>query len=763
MLERPVTHHLLERQLRRLGLASDIPPSLDLWRLFLEQINHSYAEGDQDRYLLECSLSTSSHEMKELYETFKRTSESQITAERDRYRSLVQTAPDMIFSLAVEDGSITSLNPAFERLTGWSCEAWINKPFTSLSHPDDVPRAIAHIHQAILGETIPPFELRILTKSGEDRSAEFIVTPERDEKRVVRFILGIARDITDRKRAEQDMKAAKEAAETASQAKSEFLANMSHEIRTPMNGFIGMTGLLLETSLDPKQRDYVETIRSSGETLLTLINDILHFSKIGSGKLEIENHPFDLRACVTGSLDLVAAKAAEKGLELRVDFHPDCPKALVGDVTRVRQILVNLLSNSVKFTTEGEVAVHVRTRPTSSKFHQLRISVRDTGVGIPADRIDRIFESFSQADASTTRKFGGTGLGLTICKHLAKLMGGKIWVESELGKGSTFHFTVQTRLPVDDKQLVLEQSGRTGRVDHDLGRRLPLRILVADDNVINQKVAQLLLENMGYRADLAANGLEVLAALDRQRYDVVLMDVQMPELDGLEATRRIREELAPERWPKIIAVTAGAMREDQEKCLAAGMDDYISKPVQADELQAALMRSMGLETDEEEPAVADTAAATANREGEPDKGFAEQTGEPRSVSEPSEARREEPPSVNLQVITNLYRVRPGVVTELIDNFLSSAGERTARIREAVEQADSSILQQAAHSLKGSSGTLGAMKMAQICGDLETIGRNGGLTEPTTATGALDAMLELQQELERVRETFDRQLAEWAAG
>ncbi len=426
MLERPVTHHLLERQLQRLGLVSDSPPTLEQWHRVLEQVDRAYAEADQDRYLLECSLSTSSHEMKELYETFKRTSESQITAERDRYRSLVQTAPDMIFSLAVEDGSITQLNPAFERLTGWSVEAWINKPFTSLSHPDDVPRAIANIHQVILGESIPPFELRILTKSGENRSAEFIVTPHRDEQRVVRYILGIARDITDRKRAEQDLRSAKEAAETASEAKSEFLANMSHEIRTPMNGFIGMTGLLLDTALDVQQRDFVETIRSSGETLLTLINDILDFSKIESGKLELENHPFDLSNCVSGSLDLVAAKAQEKGIKLHAKLDGGCPGILVGDVTRVRQVLVNLLNNAVKFTAEGSVSVYAQARRKTSAFHELKIAVRDTGVGIPKDRVGRIFESFSQADASTTRKFGGTGLGLTISKHLVELMGGRI-------------------------------------------------------------------------------------------------------------------------------------------------------------------------------------------------------------------------------------------------------------------------------------------------------------------------------------------------
>ncbi len=747
MLEHSVIHHLLERQLRRFGVGAATPPTLEQWRQFLELIDRTYAEADQDRYLLECSLSTSSHEMKELYETFKRTSETQITAERDRYRSLVQAAPDMIFSLAVEDGSITSLNPAFERLTGWSCDAWINKPFTSLSHPEDVPRAIANIHQVILGESIPPFELRILTRSGENRSAEFIVTPHRDERRTVRFILGIARDITDRKRAEQDMRAAKEAAETASQAKSEFLANMSHEIRTPMNGFIGMTGLLLETELGEQQRDFVETIRSSGETLLTLINDILDFSKIESGKLDLENHPFALRSCIEGSLDLVAAAAAEKGLELSATFDAQCPESIVGDVTRVRQILVNLLNNSVKFTAKGKVSVNVEARPRASGMLQLHISVRDTGVGIQANRIDHIFESFSQADASTTRKFGGTGLGLSITKHLVELMDGRIWVESEVNVGSTFHITIQTRLPLGDEAMVLDKrSQREAMVDRNLAQRLPLRILVADDNVINQKVAHLLLENMGYRADLAADGLEVLAAVRRQTYDVILMDVQMPELDGLETTGRIHQEIAPELRPKIIAVTAGAMRGDREKCIAAGMDDYVSKPVQADELQAALKRCMGVSSDPDEPLP--VSPTKTLRVDQPAAG--------KMLSVPVVK-----PSVNLQVITNLHRVKPAVVNELIDNFLTSAEERVAAIREAVETSNDAKLRTAAHSLKGSSGTLGAMRMAQFCSDLETRSGDGLLGEAEYVHRVETTTRKLEDELQNVRQAFEQQLDAWS--
>jgi len=747
-------HELLERQLRRLGLDGTLtPPDREQWRRFLDQVDRAYSEAEQDRRLLEGSLDSSSREMKELYDSLRRSSESAIAVERDRYRSLVQASPEVIFTLTVEDGSFTSLNPAFERLTGWACESWIGKPFISLSHPDDIPRAIANIHQVILGETTQPFELRILTRWGEDRDTEFVVTPHREGERVVR-ILGIARDITDRKRAEMNLRAAKEAAEAASEAKSEFLANMSHEIRTPLNGLIGMTGLLLETPLDPQQQDYAETIRASGETLLALINDILDFSKIESGRLELENQPFELRRCVADSVDLVSARAAEKGLHLHYGIEESCPEVVVGDVTRVRQVLVNLVSNSVKFTETGEVSIRVTAEPIAADAQELRFSVRDTGVGIPPDRIDQIFESFSQADASTTRQFGGTGLGLSISKHLAELMGGRIWVESEVGEGSTFHFTVQLRRADDDARPDPDRRrrGRVRRaVNRNLARQLPLRILVADDNVINQKVACLLLQNLGYRADTAANGLEVLEALERQSYDVVLMDVQMPELDGLETSRRIRAGRDPGAPPRIIAVTAGAMRGDREKCLAAGMDDYVSKPVQAEELQAALERAGGLEPSAEGTSAEGTSAALPRRDAKDETA----DGGSRVVDRETEG-------IDLEVIANIHRLRPNMVTDLVDNFLNSADHRLAAIRKAVERADDPALQRAAHSLKGSSGTLGATRLAEICYDLEMRGRMHALAKAIAASGAEAETHRLERELDRVREVFHRQLSQWSA-
>ncbi|HEX3552663.1 MAG TPA: ATP-binding protein [Thermoanaerobaculia bacterium] len=413
------------------------------------------------------------------------------------------------------------------------------------------------------------------------------------------------------------MRLQRDRAEEASQAKSEFLANMSHEIRTPLNAVLGMMSLLLDSPLSPVQREYVATARSSGAALLEVINDILDVSKIEAGRLDVEIAPFRLRECLDEALGILTPKAETRGLALHCRMADGVPAAVESDAARLRQILVNLLDNAIKFTPRGEVRLEVEAGAEKDGLAELRFAVRDTGIGIPPDRMDRLFKPFSQADSSMTRLYGGTGLGLVISRRLAERLGGRMWAESEPGRGSAFFFTVRCR-PAEKAPSRLS-AGDAGAAGADeagalasprLAERLPLRILLAEDNSVNLRVGLLMLERMGYLADVAGNGVEVLEALRRQPYDLILMDVQMPGMDGLEATKRIRAEFPRDGQPRIVAMTANVLREQREACLVAGMDDFVQKPVGFADLRAALERCGG-----REPGFSDPAASSPDAVG----------------------------------------------------------------------------------------------------------------------------------------------------
>jgi PAS domain S-box-containing protein len=495
----------------------------------------------------------------------------------ERYRILVENSGDIVVHLDAE-GKYVYISPSCRDILGLDPASFIGTSGLALIHPDDQTLAARMLEQ-----DRPHAVLRFPHAYGTWRWLDCVGQHFRTADGETGTVI-ISRDVTERREAEAVQSQAKEAAEQANRAKGEFLANMSHEIRTPLNAIIGMTDVVLDGDVRGETRDQIAVVRRAGESLLSLINDILDFSKIEAGRLDLEAVEFEPRILLADLERTFAIDAERRGLRFEMRAATHVPDVLVGDPGRLRQVMVNLIGNALKFTREGSIAAEMRIeeRRDDASF-VIHFAIRDTGIGIPADKVPRVFEAFEQADGSTTRRYGGTGLGLAICAKLVGLMDGRLWVESTEGQGSTFHFTARLG----------QGSRRLGKATEEDAALQPeahgLRILLAEDNAVNQRVARSMLERRGHEVVVVENGRRALDALDRDSFDLVLMDVQMPEMDGLAAASeiRVRETRTGTRVP-IVAMTARAMQGDRERCLAAGMDGYIAKPVRMRELLATV-------------------------------------------------------------------------------------------------------------------------------------------------------------------------------